>query len=258
MTDRSERVERRTGAESRYRRLLTQGSSTERTVFFSDAVMAIAMTLLVLEIHIPDVAPSDIGAALLDDLPVFGAYVLSFVIIGINWITHNRKFTVIRRYNAPLQAINLGFLFFVALLPVSTSALSMYQEPVTVVIYAVNVAAISLMQLWLWVYSWRHDFLDEIVDFDVYALSVRNQFPTPAVFLVSIPIALFVDPSVAMYSWILILPLSIITQHLPLPNQRRSEKLVQIRVEARTAENERIDEEDLAIAAVEAAAAAQS
>ncbi|TFV99642.1 TMEM175 family protein [Leifsonia flava] len=255
MADRTERVARRTGAESRYARLLTRGRNTERTVFFSDAVMAIAMTLLVLEIHIPEVPEAEIGQALLDDIGVFGAYALSFTIIGANWITHHRKFSVISRYDTPLQRINLVFLFLIALLPVATIALTMYQVPITVTLYALDVAGISLVQLWIWVYAWRHDFIQDDIDFDVYALSVRNQFPAPAIFLVSIPIALFIDPVWAMYSWILIIPLAVITTRLPLPNQRRSEKLVAIRVEARTAENERIEEEDLAIAAVEAAAA---
>jgi uncharacterized membrane protein len=246
MVDRSSR-ERRTGAENRYRRLFTRGTNTERTVFFSDAVMAIAMTLLVLEIHIPNVAAAEIGAALAEDLPVFGAYALSFAIIGINWITHHRKFTVIRRYDATLQWINLGFLFFVALLPVSTSALSLYQEPVTVVIYAVNVAAISAMQLGLWTYSWRHDFLEEDVDVDVYLLSVRAQLPTPTIFLISIPVALLVDPSWAMYSWILILPLSIVLDRLPLPARRRSDRLVKLREHARAAASERAAMEDAAV-----------
>jgi uncharacterized membrane protein len=236
--------ERRTGAENRYRRLFTRGTDTERTVFFSDAVMAIAMTLLVLEIHIPDVAPAEIGAALIEDLPVFGAYVLSFAIIGVNWITHHRKFTVIRRYDSTLQWINLGFLFFIALLPVSTSALSLYQEPVTVVIYALNVAAISAMQLGLWTYAWRQDFLDEGVDVDVYVLSVRAQLPTPTIFLISIPVALLLDPTWAMYSWILILPVSIVLAHLPLPDRRRSERLVLLREHARTATSARSAADD--------------
>ncbi|WP_235492602.1 MULTISPECIES: TMEM175 family protein [unclassified Leifsonia] len=255
MADRTERVARRTGAESRYRRLLMQGTNTERLVFFSDAVMAIAMTLLVLEIHIPEVADDEIGRVLVENVGVFGAYALSFTIIGVNWITHHRKFSVIDRYDTPLLRINLVFLFLIAVLPVATIALTMYQLPVVVALYALDVAGISLVQLWIWVYAWRHDLIRDDVDFDVYALSVRNQFPVPAIFLVSIPVALFVDPVWAMYFWILIVPLAVITARLPLPNQRRSERLVAIRVEARTAENERIEEEDLAIAAVEAAAA---
>lgn len=81
----------------RYRRILETGPNTERTIFFSDAVMAIAMTLLVLEIKIPEVSGSHLGAALLSDVPSLYAYVLAFVLIGVNWLSHHRKFTVIVR-----------------------------------------------------------------------------------------------------------------------------------------------------------------
>ncbi|MEJ3403698.1 TMEM175 family protein [Rathayibacter sp. YIM 133350] len=200
----------------RYRRILTQGDDTERTVFFSDAVMAIAMTLLVLEIHIPEVKDAEIGRALLEELPVFGAYVLSFGIIGLHWINHNRKFRVIRHYDAGLQWINLAFLFFVALLPVITSALVTNGAAVIVVLYAVNVAALSLLQFWMWSYAWRKGFIDEVVDDEVYLVSRRQQLTTPAVFLLSVPIALFIDPTVAMLFWIILLPVGVVARMLPL------------------------------------------
>jgi len=102
---------------ARYRRILSTGRNTERTIFFSDAVMAIAMTLLVLQIAIPQVAPKHLLSALAGESDALFAYVVAFVLIATNWLSHHRKFVVIARYDAGLQVINLGFLFFIAVLP---------------------------------------------------------------------------------------------------------------------------------------------
>src|SRR4029079_8642088 len=74
-------------------------SDTGRLETFADGVFAIAITLLVLGIHLP--APDvPLGPALLEQWPEFGAYVVSFLTIGIMWVQHHRLFTVIGRSNA--------------------------------------------------------------------------------------------------------------------------------------------------------------
>ena len=71
----------------------------ERLVFFSDAVMAIAITLLVVTLAIPE-ATEDVGDALLDRWPQMLSYVLSFLVIGIFWMAHHRIFKYVRRVDA--------------------------------------------------------------------------------------------------------------------------------------------------------------
>ncbi|WP_104180823.1 TMEM175 family protein [Arthrobacter sp. B0490] len=107
--------------------MLTRGASTDRTVFFSDAVFAIAMTLLVLDLEVPDgLQPDQVGAALVEQLPHFFSFALSFTVIGSAWMNHHRKVRVIVRYDFRLQVLNLLLLFFVALLPLPTNVLSEY------------------------------------------------------------------------------------------------------------------------------------
>ncbi len=199
----------------RYARLLARGDGTERIQFFSDAVFAIAMTLLVLEIRLPE-TDGELSWAMLAELwPQVFAYALSFSIIGINWVTHHRKFLVIVRFDGRLMAINLVLLGFVALLPFPTSILSDYGDNTPVVVlYALNVGVITLLQLWLWVHAYRAGLTDDLDD-GVFRLVRRNLLPVPIVMGASIVVAFF-SPLIAMFMWVLIWPASILAERAPL------------------------------------------
>lgn len=193
---------------SKYRRLFDTGENTDRTVFFSDAVMAIAMTLLVLEIQIPKVPGDQLWSAIVGEWDTIAAYLLSFVIIGMNWIFHHRKFAAIAGYDAGLQWINLLFLLFIAVLPLPTRMLSEYgANTVAVVCYAGVLTATALAQTLLWVHAWRRRLMKPEIDRAAYRYVLLNQLPQPIVFGASIVICLLVDPRVAMWSWIALFPL---------------------------------------------------
>ena len=198
---------------TRYAKLLSRGEGTERIQFFSDAVFAIAMTLLVLEIRVPD-TDGDLRWEALGALwPQFFAYALSFTIIGLNWVTHHRKFLVIVRFDAMLMTINLALLGFVALLPFPTSVLADYGDDTPVVVlYAFNVGIITVLQLALWVHA-RRAGLTERLDDGVYRLVRRNLYPVPVIMGASIVVAFF-SPLVAMWMWILIWPASILVDRV--------------------------------------------
>jgi len=97
----------------------------ERLVFFSDAVFAIAITLLVLEIKIPILPKGSPDAlywqALLDLVPSFMGYVLSFAVIGIFWIGHHRAFAMAGRYSGRVLAPNMALLCVIAFMPFVTA-----------------------------------------------------------------------------------------------------------------------------------------
>ena len=202
----------------RYRKLLTRGTDTDRIEFFSDAVFAIALTLLVLDIRLPVGTPAaELGPALAALWPELFAYVLTFAILGLNWVSHHRKFKVIERYDAGLVWLNLAFLLFVALTPFPTSVLSEYggQLP-AVLIYAFAVAMLGILQGVLWMYAWRRKLFAPTVDSTLYRYVLRNILVAPLVFLLSMPIAIFWEPLFAMFSWILLAPLSVIVARLPV------------------------------------------
>jgi len=167
----------------------------ERLVFFSDAVFAIAITLLVIEIRLPDVHRifDDQGLvdALVTILPGYVSYIVSFVVIGSLWLKHHDMFRMIRGYDARLLVLNLVFLLFVAFLPFPTGIVGRYHTlPIAEAFYALWVAAAGFAKLAMWKYAAHRKWLlgrgvrrDEITRATV-------RYATPAVvFLASVPLA---------------------------------------------------------------------
>lgn len=99
----------------------------ERLVFFSDAVFAIAITLLVIEIEVPDfaraISVAEQWGELAALLPSFFAFVLSFFVIGRFWMGHHALFSRIMRYDRRLQWPNLLYLMSIALMPFAAAFL---------------------------------------------------------------------------------------------------------------------------------------
>lgn len=206
---------------ARYRRIFGRGEGTDRIQFFSDAVFAIAMTLLVLEIRLPEGAEDDLGAALLELWPFYLAYVLSFAITALNWVTHHRKFRYIRRFDEGLIRINLLLLLVVAFVPFPTSVMAEHgDQTAAIVLYAGTVAALSLIQLWIWVHAYRAGLMEKDVDREVFLYVCLNLVPAPLVFLVSIPLAIAV-PGWTPFFWILIWPVSALLSAIFVPRITR-------------------------------------
>src|SRR5215470_9469621 len=100
----------------------TDGVSAGRLEAFSDGVLSIAATLLVLELHVPE-SGDNLGAALLAQWPSYAAYVVSFITIGIIWVNHHQLFALVRRVDRTLLFLNLALLMVVSVLPFPTAIL---------------------------------------------------------------------------------------------------------------------------------------
>jgi len=115
---------------------------TSRLEAFSDGVLAIIITIMVLELHIPE------GSELADLEPVvpqFGAYLLSFIYIGIYWSNHHHMFQLARRVSGGVLWANLTLLFFLSLFPFSTAWMEESEFARTpMVFYGVNLLAAAL------------------------------------------------------------------------------------------------------------------
>ncbi len=192
---------------------LRQGTDVDRTIFFSDAVFAIAMTLLVLELRIPDlggnVRADEFAQAAAEKIPAFIAFLLSFALIGITWLTHHRRFKAVTAYDTRLQVLNLGLLFFVAFLPVPTGMLFQHSgnSPIPPMLYAATIAGMFGMLDLTWWHTHRAGFLAPTVSPALYRFAAAALRPALIVFALSIPLAL-VSPSAAEYSWLALLPLA--------------------------------------------------
>jgi uncharacterized membrane protein len=211
----------------RYRRILDSGRETERTVFFSDAVMAIAMTLLVLEIKIPDaVHDPTVAKDTADDVYALVAYVLAFILIAINWLGHHRTFRVIRRFDRRLQLINLGFLFFIAAVPLPLRYMAEFGADSSSVMLFGFVLAMPSLFLWLlWSHAFKAGLCASYVDVGLYRHVRRAFFPIPAVAALCIIGCFVVGPGVGMYVWVAIIPAyAIVTWWAPRSERRPRER----------------------------------
>ena len=100
--------------------------STNRLEAFSDGVFAIAITLLVLELHVPEPGSGELGHELLAQWPSYAAYLVTFLTIGIIWINHHAAFSRLRSADHSILMLNLLLLLTVSVLPFTTSLMAEY------------------------------------------------------------------------------------------------------------------------------------
>jgi len=172
-----------------------------RVEAFSDGVFSIAITLLVLEIGIPEVAAGEsLWPALADQWPSYAAYVVSFLVIGIMWANHHTLFSYIGQVDRTLIFLNLVLLMVVALLPWPTNLVADYldrggsQARVAVAVYSGVMVLASLAFTIFWWYATR---TGRLLDAGVDANAARATVPRFALGLVVYPITVglaFVSP----------------------------------------------------------------
>jgi uncharacterized membrane protein len=188
-----------------------EGNSREldRLIFFSDAVFAIVMTLLVLDIRVPDV-PSDVAAQELPGLvfelwPKFFSYVLSFFVVGLYWIAHHQTFRYVRSYDRTLLWLNLAFLLSVTFVPFPTDLLGEYGElRFSVIFYAISLGMVRLLLAAVWWYVTSSRIRTSVdLDRGLARFNSYRGLVVPVIFFLSAGVAL-VSPNVAAASWVLL------------------------------------------------------
>jgi uncharacterized membrane protein len=178
---------------------------------FTDGVMAVAITLLVLNLEVPSVPGEELGDALVDLIPSLIAYLLSFVLVGRFWIIHHRLFETLRAFDSRLMTLNLAFLTLIVLVPFATELFDRYtQEPIATAVLGGTLGLAALTH-WLAVaYTLRRGLVHE------ERRAANEPFASPvglgvtALFLLSVPMA-FLSPTVAALMWV-----ATILLHYPL------------------------------------------
>ena len=192
-----------------------RGYGLERLIFFSDGVFAIAITLLALDLRLPEgagmLSPLELVASLGTMWQKYLAYVISFLAIGSFWISHHRKFRYVVGYNRSLLVLNLLFLMVIAFIPFPTSLISVSSDAFVTIFYAATMVAGSVMMAILWGYaSAKHRLIEPGLSNKVIRSETILPLATGGIFLVSIGIA-FIDPDMAKLSWILVLLVSLLS-----------------------------------------------
>ena len=184
------------------------GGGFDRAVFFSDAVFAIALTLVAVEIGIPEIdagsSPSALVAALVELAPKVGAYIVAFLWVAFYWRANHRFTTTLRGMSSRYVLALLLYLGFVALLPFPAATLGEYwSNPVAIAFFALFAAAVSSLEVLLLVVAHRDGlFLTPLSTGEYRGAVLGGLTPVPA-FLLSVPVA-FVSPVAAVLCWLVI------------------------------------------------------
>jgi uncharacterized membrane protein len=192
----------------------------ERLLFFSDAVIAIAITLLVIDLRVPNLArtasDADLRSAIVELTPRLFSVFLSFAVIGLWWTSHHRFFGAVARLDGWLLALNLVFLAAIAFLPFPTSILGGWSVSTSVALYAATNATIGFLAVAMRIYAERRGLLDPGVPLEAFGRRTYRSLVAPVVFLASIPVA-YVSPGSAIWTWNLIWILTIVVRQLQGP-----------------------------------------
>jgi len=201
-----------------------RGEANTRLMALSDGVIAVAITLLVLDIHLPEAfenwSDAQLWSALVALWPRLLAYLLSFFVIGNLWNSHRAKFEAIVKSDAGLIWINMLFLLTIGLLPFTTDLIAEGGSTLTTEIYAASMVVSGLSLLWLWGHARRN----HLVDPSVTAEDSRRQYASVivmvVVFAVSIPLSI-AQADLAKYFWILMVPGNFLARALAVRRWKR-------------------------------------
>ena len=180
---------------------------TVRTESLSDGIFAIATTLLVLNLEVPNVpqgeATRSLPQAIADLAPSLLSYVLSFLVVAAYWMAHRAIFRHIMRVNRPLSWLNVLFLMVIAFLPFSTGLFDTYaSETLVVVIYVGNLALARLMLTAIWWYaSANRALIGDTVSQRHIRFHRARGLVIPLIFVLSIGVA-YVSVTAAVVVWI--------------------------------------------------------
>jgi len=146
-----------------------------RLEMFSDGVFAIVITILILNIHLPETDTGHLGQALRDLAPNVLSYAMSFILIGLYWIAHHTSFHLIHKVDGAFLWMNMILLLFVSFMPFPAYLLGRYPlMPVPLIIYGINLIAANFMGFSMTWYSCYHP---ELLTEPFSIKDFRKQFP---------------------------------------------------------------------------------
>lgn len=181
----------------------------DRIVTFTDGVLAIVVTLLVLDIAVPQISHSkvetELPKRLLELLPDVWSYATSFIILGFFWIAHNDQFHYIKRANRTLSWITVFYLMFIAFIPFSTALIGEYRDQeVSIIVYGINIIIVLIFGYLQWEYATKeHHLVDIDLDPNLITITSRRIFVGMILYAFGIVIS-FLNTQVSLALFILI------------------------------------------------------
>jgi len=192
------------------------GLEFDRVAFFSDALYAIAMTLLIVVIEVPEIPedaaddPAALWEAIREQLPGLFAFFLAFYLLSRFWVAHHSFVSSLAAYNRSLISMNMFYLAFVASLPFTSGLVGRYfSNPVSVALFATALFVISSMETVMFWYAYRAGLLRIPMTPTVFRAGLANSSLPSVLFLISIPLA-FVSSLLAVLLWLLAIPIGLL------------------------------------------------
>jgi uncharacterized membrane protein len=168
---------------------------------FSDGVMAVAITLLVLNIEPPTVSDDDLPDALVDLIPSLLAYVLSFALVGRYWVIHHGLFATFMRFDGVLLALNLAFLMLIALVPFATNLIDDYSTvPLAAAVFGALLGLAAFVHWLMTLHARRAELVHEHLRGATSQLGSTVALGFALVGFLSVPVA-FLSPTLAWLMW---------------------------------------------------------
>lgn len=186
-----------------------------RLLALTDGVLSIAMTLLVLDIRLPEashnLSSAEIWQALGTMRPELSSFALSFYVTARLWLTHARCFRQLQKPTGLLLRLNFIFLFAVVLAPFTTALLADSDSGAAVIIYAAVMGIASLILGIMVLYSERSGLLPPPDKSEPWRQLLSVHFATALVFALSIIVAIW-DASIAEYTWVFLIPVAFLRE----------------------------------------------
>ena len=190
----------------------------EHVIFFSDAIFAFSITIVLLSIEIPHLSNNATEGDLLKELwklqPAFESYAISFGVIGVYWILYHKVLSRISDSHPIMIGLNLVFLFFVTLISLFTVLNINYGNfHVVYILYAMNLVLTGSTLALIWLVAVRTGLIQGDMSPKLRKVFLLNSITPPIIFLISIGIS-FVSIDVAQYFWLTIIPCRILVSKI--------------------------------------------
>jgi uncharacterized membrane protein len=186
----------------------------ERLLALTDGVVAIALTLLVLQLQVPvsdtlKANPNSAGAlwrALDPDASELTSYLVSFLVIAQFWMVHHRVLRGMRGHSEGLAWRNFSFLLALTLMPFTSDLIGRYgTNPVAITLFGINLVAISLSTQWIYLYAAHHDLLTDVKRSKRDERTARLRVGLVLGIVALSVILAWTDPHLAKFVWLLFL-----------------------------------------------------
>jgi uncharacterized membrane protein len=189
----------------------------DHVISFADAIFAFSITFMAISIHIPEIAQNlnqaQVIEKLLESIPEFEIYVVSFFVIGLYWISYHQIFNHVVGSHSTTTWLTLVFLFFITLIPLATNLQIGYGHyQIVFALYALALTIAGSLLTITWLHATKNKLIDENMTYnEIHRISLESIL-FPVVFLLSIFVS-FIDLRIAHYFWIMIVPAKIIVRN---------------------------------------------